>query len=330
MTFSILIAITAFLLTLLGTRLTILTLRKKQVPLTPLQIQQKKTLPAPTGGGVAVVMAMIICLLVADIDYGIVLSLFLLAALSLLDDLIGVPGPVRLLVQVLSVLIALGVVNTPMFGEVFPLWADKAIMVVLWVWVINMFHFMDGIDGITPTEMICIGFGLCLITVINDSFPTPLSTYSLILFSAGCGFMWWNWFPAKIRLGEVGTVPIGFFVGYLLVLAINAGYGYAAVILPAYYISDATITLMYRAAKGKRMLAKHSEYYYRAAVSKGRRHDTVARYVFGINLLLILLATFSVINPELSPFLTGLAYMAVFMILGFFAYTPHNPHHEPF
>ena len=275
-------------------------------------------------------MAIIICLLVADVNYGIVLPLFLLAALSLLDDLIGVPGPVRLLVQVLSVLIALGVVNTPLFGGMFPLWLDKAIVVVVWVWVINMFHFMDGIDGITPTEMICIGMGLCVLTVITGTFPTMLSTQSLILFAAGCGFMWWNWYPAKIRLGDVGTVPIGFFVGYLLLLAVNAGYGYAAAILPAYYISDATITLIYRASKGRTMLVRHSDYYYRKAVSKGRRHDMVARYVFGINLLLILLATFSVINPELAIFFAGLAYMAVFMVLGFFAYTPHNPHHEPF
>ncbi len=330
MTFYIILSLSAFLLSLLGTRLTILALRKKQVPLTPLEIQQKKMQPAPTGGGVAVVMTMIICLLVADIDYGIVLSLFLLAALSLLDDLIGVVGPIRLLVQVLAVLIALGVVDTPVFGGMLPLWLDKGIVVVMWVWVINMFHFMDGIDGITPTEMICIGLGLCVLTIISDTFPTQLSTYSLVLFAAGWGFMWWNWYPAKIRLGDVGTVPIGFFVGYLLLLAINAGYGYAAAILPAYYISDTALTMIYRASKGKRMLARHSEYYYRKAVSKGRRHDTVARYVFGVNLLLILLATFSVINPELAAFFTGLAYMAVFMILGFFAYTPHNPNHEPF
>jgi UDP-N-acetylmuramyl pentapeptide phosphotransferase/UDP-N-acetylglucosamine-1-phosphate transferase len=330
MTFYIVLALSAFLLSLLGTRLTILAFRKQQRPVLPFPLQMSKPRPAPSGGGVAVVMAMIICLLVADVDYGIVLSLFLLAALSLLDDLIGVPMPIRLLVQVLCVLIAFGVVDTPVFGGMLPSWLDKAIVVVAWVWFMNLFNFMDGIDGISPTEMIGISMGLCVITVMTDTFPTMLSTYSLVVFAVGSGFLWWNWYPAKIRLGEVGTVPIGFFLGYMLLLAINAGYGYAAAILPAYYISDATITLIYRASKGKRMWAKHSEYYYRKAVSKGRKHDTVARYVFGINLLLILLATFSVINPEISLFLLGLAYMAVFMILGFFAYTPHNPSHEPF
>ena len=62
----------------------------------------------------------------------------------------------------------------------------------------------------------------------------------------------------------------------------------------------------------------------------GRRPDTVARYIFGTNLLLILLATLSVTDPDLAPLYLALAYMAVFMMLGFFAHTPHNPQHEPF
>ena len=62
----------------------------------------------------------------------------------------------------------------------------------------------------------------------------------------------------------------------------------------------------------------------------GRRHDTVARYIFGTNLLLILLATLSALDPDLAPsFYLAIAYMAVFMMLGFFAHTPHSPHHEP-
>ncbi|MBY0406323.1 MAG: hypothetical protein K2Q01_01415 [Rickettsiales bacterium] len=330
MTLSIILSICAFLMSLLGTRITILALRRQQVPLTPLEVKNKKTKPAPSGGGVAVVMALIICLMVADIGYSIIFALFLLAALSLLGDLIGVPVWLRLLVQGLCVLVALGDMQTPLFGGAIAPWMDKSITVLLWLWVVNMFHFMDGIDGMTPTQMVTMAMGLCVLTVIDETFPTSLSTYALVTFSVGCGFMWWNWHPAKIRLGEVGTVPIGFLMGYLLLLGVQAGYGYAVFILPAYYVSDATITLIYRAYKGRPVWVRHSEYYYRQAVSKGRRHDTVVRYVFGVNLLLGLLATFSVINPELGPLYAGLAYMAVFMILGFFAYAPHNPHHEPF
>lgn len=332
MTFYIILSLSAFMVSLLGTRLTILALRKRPRPVRPSDLRKPR--PAPSGGGVAVVMGMIICLMVADMDYGVILSMFLLAALSLMDDIIGINLPVKLLVQVLAVLIPLGVMDVsllaPLFGDAFPGWLDKAVIAILWVWFINLFNFMDGIDGISATEMICISGGLVAITIVTSTFPTPLCTYSLIVLASAWGFIWWNWYPAKIRLGDVGSVPIGFLLGYLLLLAISSGYAYAAAILPAYYLADATITLFYRAWKGKRFFARHSEYYYQQAVLKGRRHDTVARYIFGVNLLLILLATFSVLNPELALFHLGLAYMAVFMMLGFFAYTAPNPRHEPF
>jgi UDP-N-acetylmuramyl pentapeptide phosphotransferase/UDP-N-acetylglucosamine-1-phosphate transferase len=330
MILTIILSICAFLMSLLGTRITILALRERLVPLTPLEIQQGKRLPVPTGGGVAVVMSLVICLMVAEVGYSIMFALLLLAALALLGDLIRLPAWVRLLVQVLSVLVALGDMQTPLFGGAIAPWLDKGMTLLLWVWVINMFHFMDGIDGMTPTQMVTMSMGLCMLTVIDETFPTLLSTYSLVTFSVGAGFMWWNWHPAKVRLGEVGTMPIGFLMGYLLLTAIQAGYGWAAFILPAYYVSDASITLLYRLYKRRPVFVRHSEYYYRQAVSKGRRHDTVVRYIFGVNLLLMLLAVFSVINPELDVLYAGLAYMAVFMILGFFAHAPHNPHHEPF
>jgi len=109
MTFYIVLALSSFLISLLGTRLTILAVRKRVMPIDPASLRPNYKKPTPTGGGIAVVMGLIICLLVDDIDYGIILSMFLLAALSLLDDLIEIPLLVRLLVQLLSVLIAINV-----------------------------------------------------------------------------------------------------------------------------------------------------------------------------------------------------------------------------
>lgn len=333
MTFYIVLSICGFLMSLLGTRITILALRQRQEMLEPFRQLGRKVKaprPVPTGGGVAVVMSLIICLLVADVHYAIILSLFLLAAISLLDDLIGIPGLIHVLVQVLAVLIPMELFSQPFFGGMLPPWADRACAAMLWVWCINLFEFMDGVDGMTPTEMIGISFGLSLIAVLNDTFPTPLSTYGLVVFAIACGFMWWNWHPSKIRLGEVGTVPIGFIMGYLLLLALQDGYRYAAFILPAYYFSDAAITLVARALRGQHEPSDRPDYYYRKAISRGRRPDKVTRYVFGNNILLIALACFSVLSPELSLLYLGLSYMSVFMILGFFAYAPHNPRHEPF
>ncbi len=325
MTFYIILALSAFMISLLGTRLMILALRKRTYLIDIPNARSNHKAPTPKGGGIAVVFALIITLLVADINYAIVLSLLILAAVSLMDDLINVPAWIRFLVQILAVTLALSILKTPVFDGMLPMWADKLVTGFLWIWFINTFNFMDGIDGISPTEIICISLGFCLISVFNNSFPDPFSTYSLITYAAGSGFLWWNWHPAKIFLGDVGSVPIGFFIGYLIVLAILSGYGYAAMILPAYYIADGGLTLLSRLVRGKKIWQAHSEHYYQKAVRKGMRHDTVVKFIFGLNLLLILLAVNATLNPEIAIFELAMAYMSVFMVLGFFAHG-HNAH----
>lgn len=331
MTFAILLSFCVFMMSLLGTRITIMALRQREAMLAPLRaLKGHAAAKVPSGGGVTTVMALLIGLLVADAPYVVALSVLLLASVSLMDELIDVPGLVHVLIQFLAVLLPMELFSAPLLGDFLPPWADRAVVALLWLWFINVFEFMDGIDGITPTEMIAIGMGLVFVVVADEKFPSPLSMYGLVVFAVASGFLWWNWYPSKIRLGEVGTVPIGFLMGYVLLLAIEQGYWAAAAILPAYYMADASLTMLYRALKGKRALAKHGDYYYRRATAKGRKADTVCRYVFGLNLLLMLLATFSVINPEMAVWDVAVAYMAVFMVLGFFAYTPHNPEHEPF
>ena len=327
MTFYLILSLSAFLLSLLGTRVSILAARKH---ISSIDRYGRPKRAIPGNGGIVLVMSLVICLLIADINYIVVLSLFLLAAISLLNEIIAVPAIVRALIYLIAVLLPLSLIRDPVFSALLPLWLDKAITAILWMWCIYAFNVMDGVDGITPTEMICIATGLALIVALTGVFPSALSVYCLVVMSAACGFFWWNWYPAKILLGEVGSAPIGFLIGYLLLMAIASGYGYAAAILPAYYLSDATITL-YRKLSSN-ILAKGSpfQHYYQLAVRNGRSHESVVRYIFGANLILILLATFSVIYPELSLLCVIIAYSCAAVMLGFFAYTPHNPDHEPF
>jgi UDP-N-acetylmuramyl pentapeptide phosphotransferase/UDP-N-acetylglucosamine-1-phosphate transferase len=321
MTFYSTLALCCFLISLLGTRLTILSLRKRTVLLDIPNLRSNHRAPTPKGGGLAVVTALVICLLVADIDYSIVLSLLLLAAISLLDDIIGVSPIVRLLVQFLAVALALSTFREPLLSVLLPHWLDTVFIAVLWVWFINVFNFMDGIDGLAGIEMFCIGFGLCLPAVLMGHFPNTLAVYSLLAACAAAGFLWWNWHPAKIFLGDVGSIPLGFLLGYLLLLALKQDYGYSAFILPAYYVSDGGITLLSRLWRREKIWVAHSEHYYQRAVRAGRSHAAVTRYVFGLNLLLILLSTLSMLEPQMALFHLSLAYLSVFMVLGFFAHS---------
>lgn len=330
MTYIIILGLSAFLFSLLGTRLLILALRRRNVLLDRPNERSNHVAPTPRGGGLAVVFALIICLVQVDFPYGPLFSMLLLAAVSLLDDLITVPPLYRLMVQILAVSVPVTMLEHQVVADFLPLWLDKLIIGAMWVWFINLFNFMDGIDGISATEMIGIGLGICLVMVFTDHFPNELFNYGMILAAAACGFMWWNWHPARIFLGDVGSVPIGFFSFYILLLLAVHGYVAAALILPAYYVSDASITLARRLYKRKKIWQAHSEHYYQKAVRGGRSHDSVSRYIFGMNLLLIMLAILSTLSPENAATNVAMAYASVFLLLGSFAHTKKDATNEPF
>jgi UDP-N-acetylmuramyl pentapeptide phosphotransferase/UDP-N-acetylglucosamine-1-phosphate transferase len=325
MIFYIVLGISAFLFSLLGTRIAIATLRERQVPLAA---PSNHIAPTPRGGGIVVVFSLLICLAQLDVGYSIMFSLLMLTAFSLLGDLMRVPQSARLIAQAFAVCIPLSAMPLHIAPDFIPMWATKLCIGVLWVWFINLFKFMDGIDGLTSAVMIGIGGGLCLLVALTGRFPDPLLTYGLVLVCAASGFLWWNWHPAKIFLGEVGSTPLGLFCFYLLLLAADSGYAFSAAILPAYYFCDGTITILRRLWKRKKIWGVHNDYYYKRAVRAGRSHASVARYVFGINILLTMLAIFSALNPETGLINLATAYATVFILLGFFAHTPHDPDHE--
>ena len=326
MTFYIVLGISAFLFALLGTRITILAIRNRQLTLGR---RSHHISPTPRGGGIVVVFALIICLAQVDFNYGIMFSMLILTAIALLGDLVPISQLARLVVQIAAVTVPLSIMPLPVLEGFMPLWLAKTFVGLLWVWFINLFKFMDGIDGLTSTVMIGIGIGLCLLVAIAGQFPSPIFTYGLVLASTASGFIWWNWHPAKIYLGEVGSTPIGFLCFYFLLLAADSGYAIPAAILPAYYVCDGSITILRRAYKRKKIWGMNNDYYYQRALRSGRTHSSVVSYIFGINLLLIMLAILSALNPETGVINLATAYATVFILLGFFAHIPHDPDHEP-
>jgi len=313
------VALAAFMMSLLGTRLTILALRRKHAFLDVPNARSNHIAPTPRGGGIAVVFTLVMGLLLMDVGYSIVLAMLLLAAISFIDDLIRVPPALRLVAQAVAVWIAMTGMEGLLFNGLLSVADDKIITMLLWIWFINLFNFMDGIDGISGSEMICVGIGLCLLTVITNAFPSTLAEYALVAVAAGFGFLWWNWHPAKIFLGDVGSIPIGFLLAYLLLLAAKDGYVYAAMILPAYYLADGTITLVRRTWRGEKPWKAHSEHFYQKAVRNGRSHDGVVRLIIGVNMLLVLCAVTATLEPKVAPVALLTAYAAVFLLLRYFA-----------
>lgn len=135
------------------------------------------------------------------------------------------------------------------------------------------------------------------------------------LAGAVVGFAVWNWHPARVFMGDVGSIPVGYLGGWLMLMLAQSGAWAAALLLPAYYLADATLTLARRLLRGDRVWEAHREHAYQRAVQGGRSHAAVSLMVLGVNLVLLALA---VVATWLAGWAAPAAVLAgVALALGF-------------
>ena len=215
-----------------------------------------------------------------------------LAAVSWLDDLRGgLSVFLRLGAQALAV--GAGIASLPGDGLILqgtvPALVDHALAAAAWLWFVNLFNFMDGIDGLSGTEGASLGLGAFLLALLGAA-PAGLGPLGLALAGVSLGFLLWNWHPARIFLGDVGSVPLGYLAGWLMLALAASGAWQAALLLPAYYLADATVTLARRLLRGRRVWQAHREHFYQRVVAAGWSHGRAAAVIGGHNLLLMGLA----------------------------------------
>ncbi|HTI86121.1 MAG TPA: glycosyltransferase family 4 protein [Alphaproteobacteria bacterium] len=274
--------------------------------------------PTPRGGGIAVVPVALLAWVAlgaasdATATHWLVLvAAASLAAVSWLDDVRGLPPAPRLLSHIASV--ALVLIALPgdrlVFQGALPLVLDRLLTGALWVWFINLYNFMDGIDGITGVETIGLGLGAAVIAALGGGMAAGvgIAPLGLTLAAAAAGFMVLNWHPARIFLGDVGSVPLGFLGGWLMIALAADGHWPTALILPAYYWADATRTLLSRAARLEPVWRAHREHAYQRAVAAGDTHDTVVLEIAGLNAALIALAALAFRFPITAIVLAAIA-----------------------
>lgn len=301
-----------FLTTLLFVRLVMIVLRRKAILDRP-NARSSHTIPTPRGGGIGVIAALLLMMpLLAWFGtemppHTIIFGVAVLALISWVDDLRPLPAWVRLLAHATTVIAVLwsNPALTDYLGHPLALtrWAGMFVIAGLWVWFINLFNFMDGIDGISGVQTGAMGVGIVCISVLAAGAPGTEGSVAAILVGSALGFMVWNWHPARIFLGDVGSIPLGFLLGWLLLEALAQGHWAAAMILPVYYLADATITLCRRALRGAPVWKAHREHFYQQAVQKGWSHAAVSALILGLNSLLVVLAVAAeteIVLPELA------------------------------
>lgn len=280
------------------------------------------TVATPTGGGIAVLAGLIVSFAIllqaghtAPSGFHIILAIGVCLALTgLVDDMVEVSPIARLGVQIVGVTIGINVLPSDTFLAAFaPQWLVTAFTFVVWVCFLNFYNFMDGIDGQTGVETITIGGGLALLAGLGI-----ITSYSwvwpLLMGIAGAAFLVPNWRPAKIFLGDVGSVPLGFVFGFLLLITLREGHWLPVLLLPLYYFLDAGLTLIRRSIALKPIWRSHREHTYQRAGHVSDRHDVVVAQVIGANVVLLALVLFGELTGyRLIAAASGIAVGAVLL-----------------
>ena len=258
--------------------------------------------PTPQGGGIAVIAATIVVTVgsvtvlgemrsAAAIEvFTVLAATAFLAVVGGIDDLRPMPVAPRLMLQMLAIAVVIGAMPTDLrMVPQMPWWAERLCLVIALVWFVNLVNFMDGIDWMTVAEVVPLTASVVLLGRLAP-IPPPSTILALALLGAMLGFAPFNKPVARLFLGDVGSLPIGLLLGWLLLQLARGGEPAAALLLPLYYLADASVTLIRRIAAGEPFWQAHRSHFYQRACDLGFTVPAIVGRVFLTNLALAGLA----------------------------------------
>lgn len=260
-------------------------------------------IPTPQGAGIAVLCATLISagIVIAStngsaglqIPVALIGASLFIAIVGAADDIKSVPILPRLVLQAMAV--AAVVFTLPSDLQIIPycpLWIERGIVLVAGLWFVNLVNFMDGLDWMTVAEVVPVTATLVLLGMMGDLTPAT-TLIAAALGGAMLGFAPFNRPVAKVFLGDVGSLPIGVLLGGCLLELAYHDQLVAALLLPLYYLVDATVTMLNRLLAGEKIWAAHRSHFYQRATDNGFTVLSVVGNVFLLNLGLAALAIIS-------------------------------------
>lgn len=256
--------------------------------------------PVPRTGGIAVLAGTLVAIALGSASLGLALILaVVLAGVSFIDDLRPMPSSLRFAIHLGAAGLLVWYVMSPMHP------AEMALLVVAVAWITNLYNFMDGSDGLAA-GMTVIGFGTYALVAWLDR-DTPLAIVCAAIVAASAAFLIHNFHPARIFLGDVGSIPLGFLAAALGILGWRNDHWplWFPVLVFGPFIGDATLTLAKRLARGERVWQAHREHYYQRLVRMGFGHRRTAAIEYGAMLMCALAA---VLGRNQSPAVQAAAF----------------------
>lgn len=287
------------------------------------------TMPTPRGGGVAIVVSFLLLLVTAGLTgnvdtwhwVGFCIAGSLVAMLGFLDDHQHIPAGWRFLGHLVSATILLvslgGLPPIEFFGELIDLSLAGGVLACIGlVWLLNLYNFMDGIDGIASLQAVSVCVAGAFIAYLAGYHQGVLMP--LLLAAAVMGFLVWNFPPAKIFMGDAGSGFLGLIIGGILVQAawFSEDLFWCWLILLGVFVVDATFTLFVRLARGEKIYQAHRSHAYQTASRRYKSHKTVSLAVLAINLVWLLPVALAVVFQLLDG---TLALLIAYAPLGMLA-----------
>ena len=267
--------------------------------------------PTPQGGGIAVVGATILVVTVVFATRpvwgaaeaiqlaAVIAGTLLLTIMGAVDDLRELDPLARLGLQSAAVALVIAVMPPELRAVGWlPWWLERIALLIAGVWFVNLVNFMDGIDWMTVAQVVPMTAGLVIAGQLGALSPLGMLV-ACALAGAIIGFAPFNRPVARLFLGDVGSVPIGLILAWLLFLLASHGRLVAALLLPLYYVADATITLIRRSAGRERVWQAHRSHFYQRATTNGLTVPAIIARVFVVNLGLVFLATMTLVRPSM-------------------------------
>ncbi|MEZ0281389.1 glycosyl transferase [Methyloceanibacter sp.] len=260
----------------------------------------------PQGAGVGVMLALFLVAAAGWLLWGargggmaplwpVLIAAAGLTVLGLADDARALPVSWRFIGQTLAVLVMVASLpaDLRLFPDLLPLLVERALLVLGTVWFVNAVNFLDGLDWITAAQVVPMTLGIAVLHALG-AVPASIGFLALALLGATLGFAPFNKHPAKVFLGDAGSLPIGLLLAFMLIYVAGTDLA-AALLLALYTLADSIITLFRRIYNRERIFSAHRSHFYQRAVIAGMTAPQVTARVFLLGLLLAGLAIAAVI-----------------------------------
>lgn len=278
----------------------------------------------PRGAGIVLVLVLIVGGTLFEyqftssfnVSFKLMPVFLLISAISFLDDIKTIPIFIRLIVHLLSAWLSIFLFLYPktILHQELPGYIDLILSIIAFTAFLNIYNFLDGVDGITAVESIHLSITILVLCYLKYDVIINVNliiVISILICAFSIAFLLFNWYPASIFIGDVGSISLGFLLGLCLLFIAASGERLfaSASIAVLYYLGDGGLTILIRLINKEKIWQPHLKHFFQKAIKSGMSPNQVVTRVILCNALLMILSISSLYYPVISVVISIIVVM---------------------